>query len=95
MKQEKKVRYYIGKKQYVPEESDMLCSVQHDSFGNETAQKLYRTEKGSFFLVSVNGNSKARVQIVDESQAFDFMDEHTACIDTDTYDKIFGEPDKG
>lgn len=59
MKQEKKVRYYIGKKQYVPEESDMLCSVQHDSFGNETAQKLYRTGKGSFFLVSMNGNSKA------------------------------------
>ena len=45
--------------------------------------------------MSVNGNSKARVQIMDESQAFDFMDEHTACIDTDTYDKIFGEPDKG
>lgn len=60
MKQEKKVRYYIGKKQYVPEESDMLCSVQHDSFGNETAQKLYRTGKGSFFLVSMNGNSKAK-----------------------------------
>lgn len=44
----KKVRYYIGKKQYVPGESDLLCAT-----------------------------------------------EHTACIDTDTYDRIFGIPEKG
>lgn len=30
-----------------------------------------------------------------EQQAFGFMDEHTACIDTDTYDRIFGIPEKG
>lgn len=38
---------------------------------------------------------ETRVQLMDEKQAFDFMDEHTVCIDTETYDRIFGEPDKG
>lgn len=39
--------------------------------------------------------SYAKIQLMDEQQAFGFMDEHTACIDTDTYDRIFGIPEKG
>lgn len=92
---EKKVRYYIGKKQYVPGESDLLCATERDSFGNSGAKKLYRTGKGSYFLVSENEENETKVQLMDEQQAFCFMDEHTACIDTNTYDRIFGIPEKG
>lgn len=91
----KKIRYYIGKKQYVPGESDLLCATEHDSFGNGGSKKLYRTGKGSYFLVSEYEGNETKIQLMDEQQAFGFMDEHTACIDTDTYDRIFGIPEKG
>ncbi len=96
MKQEGKDKYYIGKRQYVPEESDLLCASSGDTagFGGTATRKLYRTGKGSYFLVSESQNTETRVQLMDEKQAFDFMDEHMACIDTDTYDRIFGEPDR-
>lgn len=96
MKQENKVRYYIGKQQYVPEESDLLCASENDTagFGGTTTSKLYRTSKGSYFLVSESQGIETRVRLMDEKHAFDFMDEHTACIDTETYDRIFGEPDR-
>ena len=96
MKQESKPRYYIGKRQYVPEESDLLCASSSDtaSFGSTATRKLYRTGKGSYFLVSESQGMETRVQLMDEKQAFDFMDEHTACINTETYDRIFGEPDR-
>lgn len=90
-----KVRYYIGKKQYVPSESDLLCASESDNFGNPSTRNLYRTGKGSYFLVSESQGNETKVQLMDEKQAFDFMDEHTACIDTDTYDKFFGIPEKG
>lgn len=79
-----KVRYYIGKRQYVPEESDLLCVSASDiaGFGSTANRKLYRTGKGAYFLVSESHGMETRVQLMDEKQAFDFMDEHTACIDT-------------
>lgn len=95
MARNSKVRYYIGKKQYVPDDSDLLCASACDSFGNTGIRNLYRTKKGSYFLVSESQGNETKVQLMDEKQAFDFMDDHTACIDTDTYDKIFGIPDKG
>lgn len=91
-----KIRYYIGKKQYAPEKSDLLCvTTSHpSSFGNSTG-KLYRTAKGSFFLVTESPETETKVQLLDEKAAFEFMDQHTACIDTDTYDKVFGTPEQG
>ncbi len=29
-----KIRYYIGKRQYVPDESDLLCASERDNYGN-------------------------------------------------------------
>lgn len=95
MKWESKIWYYICKKQYVPEESDLLCASERDNFGNSGTRYLYRTKKGSYFLVSESQGNETKVQLMDEKQAFDFMDSHTACIDTDTYDRIFGIPEKG
>lgn len=96
MKQESKTRYYIGKRQYVPEESDLLCVSSSDiaTFDGTATRKLYRTGKGYYFLVSESQEMETRVQLMDEKQAFDFMNEHTACIDTETYNRIFGEPDR-
>ena len=90
-----KVRYYIGKKQYVPSESDLLCASESDNFVNLSTRNLYRTGKGSYFLVSESQGNETKDQLMDEKQAFECMDEHTACIDTDTYDKIYGIPEKG
>ena len=63
MKQESKPRYYIGKRQYVPEESDLLCASSSDtaSFGSTATRKLYRTGKGSYFLVSESQGMETRV----------------------------------
>ncbi|MBD5548673.1 MAG: hypothetical protein HDQ97_14995 [Lachnospiraceae bacterium] len=47
-----KLGYYIGKKQYVPDESDLLCASENDNFGNIATRKLYQTGKGSYFLAS-------------------------------------------
>ena len=90
-----KIRYYIGKRQYVPDESDLLCASERDNYGNLSSRNLYRTKKGSYFLVSESQGNEIKVQLMDEKQAFDCMDEQTACIDTDTYDRIFGTPEKG
>lgn len=90
-----KVRYYIGKKQYVPSESDLLCASESGNFVNLSTRNLYRTGKGSYFLVSESQGNETKDQLMDEKQAFECMDEHTACIDTDTYDKIYGIPEKG
>lgn len=37
----------------------------------------------------------AKVQLLTEDSAFEFMNDHTACIDTGNYDKVFGKPEKG
>lgn len=96
MKQESTIRYYIGKRQYVPAESDLLCTSAGDAAGfDKTAVRtLYRTKKGSYYLVSESQDTETKVQLMEEKQAFDFMDEHTACINTEIYDRIFGEPDR-
>lgn len=40
-----KVRYYIGKKQYVPSESDLLCASESDTFGIIATRNLYSNGK--------------------------------------------------
>lgn len=52
-KEKPQVRYYIGKKQYAPEKSDLLCvTASHLSGFRNSTSKLYQTAKGSFFLVT-------------------------------------------
>lgn len=94
MRNQKK-RYYIGKKQYIPEESDLLCVSDKSDFVNIATRKLYRTEKGAYFLVSETQENGTKVQIMDEEQAFHFMDENPAGINVEIYDRIFGIPEKG
>ena len=73
----------------------LLCASESDNFVNLSTRNLYRTGKGSYFLVSESQGNETKDQLMDEKQAFECMDEHTACIDTDTYDKIYGIPEKG
>lgn len=89
---------YIGKKQYIPAESDALCTVSCgdalDILEGVERSILYRTQKGAYFLVHSH-ESGTDVSVLDESGAFDFMDRNAAGIDTETYNRIFGEPERG
>ena len=84
-------RYYISGKQYVPEKSTLLCA--YDGIMGKAA--LYRTAKGAFFLVDESGGDGVSVRVVDEREAVDFMDAHPACVNTENYDAVFGEPEEG
>lgn len=95
MRQDSKVRYYINKKQYIPSESVLLCHTEIDGIKNFTEQSLYRTGKGTFFIVNECKDCETKVQLLTEDSAFEFMNDHTACIDTGNYDKVFGKPEKG
>ena len=89
-------KFYINKKQYIPDESALLCRVEGGDFGLiPQTRRLYRTQEGAFFLVSEGPEMEKKVKIIDSEQAFAFMDEHPACINTDIYVRIFGEPEKG
>ena len=84
-------RYYIGGRQYVPEKSTELCA--YDGIMGKAA--LYRTAKGAFFLVDEREGDDVSVRVVDEREAFAFMDAHPACVNTGNYDAVFGEPEEG
>lgn len=94
-------KYYIGKKQYVPAECDLLCrffTPSPDKKGlwgyiSGIEESLYRTHKGVFF--TVRKGETTEVSLLTEKEAFCFMDKHAAGIDTETYNKVFGEPEKG
>ena len=84
-------RYYIGGRQYVPEKSTELCA--YDGIMGKAA--LYRTAKGAFFIVEESDGDGVSVRVADEREAFDFMDAHPACVNTENYDAVFGEPEEG
>ena len=91
-------RYYIDKKQYIPDESDVLCTVSHgdawEILKSTERSVLYRTKKGAYFLVH-SYECGVEVCVMDEAAAFDFMDRNAAGIDTGTYNRLFGEPERG
>ncbi len=84
-------RYYIGGRQYVPEKSTELCA--YDGIMGKAA--LYRTAKGAFFLVDERGGDGVSVRVVDEQEAFAFMDENPSFVNTESYNAVFGEPEEG
>lgn len=94
-------KYYIGKKQYIPGECDLLCRFfapppdKKEFWGYlaHVEESLYRTKKGVFFTVKKGETTE--VALLTEKEAFYFMDKHAAGIDTETYNKVFGEPEKG
>lgn len=94
-------KYYIGKKKYIPDECDLLCRIltpspdKKDPWGllASIEESLYRTPKGVFFIV--RKGTTTEVALMTEKEAFCYMDKHAAGIDTETYNKVFGEPEKG
>ena len=91
-------RYYIGNLQYIPSESTVLCAVEtlitKGVMGPTERKILYRTRKGAFFLVCSGIHGK-EVTVLDDAAAFGFMDQNSAGIDTEAYNRIFGEPERG
>ena len=84
-------RYYIGGKQYVPEESTELCSYA-DALEKST---LYATDKGAFFIVREGFMNGTTARVVSREDAFGYMDAHADGIQTENYNRFFGEPERG
>lgn len=84
-------QYYIGGKRYSPEESIELCSCA--LLGDSAT--LYRSRKGTLFVVEKSDCAETAVKILTDREAFEFMDAHPAGIMTENYDAVFGEPDPG
>lgn len=91
-------KYYIGKKQYIPGESYAICTVSRDNLFDIMADPertvLYKTKKGAYFLVS-SQKGVTNVKVLSEEEAFIFLDKNAAGIDTEVYNELLGEPEKG
>ena len=92
----KQRRFYVGGLWYSPDNATPLCRCK-DIF--ETVS-LYQTPKGAFFIfrkstVDELGIDGAAVEVLSKAAARSFMDEHTAGIIAENYDRAFGEPKEG
>lgn len=90
-------KYYIGGKQYIPEKSYLICSVLDGNVFSTSGckyKRLYRTMKGAYFLV-ISEDGRSDVSVLDEADAYAFMDMNADGINTEIYDQIFGAPELG
>lgn len=81
--------FYIGKHSYSTGESTLLCT-RDNIFSKE---RLYRTQKGAFFVVEEGLAPMAKV--LTKAAARAFMDENAGGIHKANYDAIFGRPEPG
>lgn len=85
--------FIIGKKLYSTEDSVLLCRSS-DPF--ETTNMLYRTSKGNYFkIMEMNIAHSIKVEVLNEDEAFQFMDENANDIIKKNYIKVFGNVEKG
>lgn len=89
-------RFYVGGRWYSPDNATPLCRDR----GIFETVTLYQTPKGAFFTfrestVAGLGIDGAAVEILSKAAARLFMDEHTAGIITETYNRLFGKPKEG
>ena len=94
-----KEKYYIGGKQYIPEESYLLCDATISTgdlelFGENIHERIYATKKGGFFHVrEEKGNTMA--EVLSREEVMELLDVFSPYIDTLIYDTVFGTPEKG
>lgn len=92
-------KYYIGGKQYIPEESHLLCDVRTpagymDLFADEIHDRIYATKNGGFFHIREEGQT-IQVEVLSPKKAMELLDAFSPYIDTDVYDMVLGTPEKG
>lgn len=88
--------YYLGGHSYSPDISTPLCC----DTGIFERVTLYKSPKGTFFTIRESNfdNVKidgAAVEVLSESAARSFMDEHAAEIIIENYNRVFGKPVQG
>jgi len=88
--------YYLGGHCYSPDTSTPLCC----NMGIFECVTLYKSPKGTFFAIRESNYDNVKidgavVEVLSESAARSFMDEHEAEIITDNYNRIFGKPIQG
>lgn len=85
--------FIIGKKLYSTEDSILLCKSS-DPF--EATNMLYRTSKGNYFkIVEMNIAHSIKAEVLNEDEAFRYMDENANDIIKENYIKVFGNVEKG
>ena len=94
-----KEKYYIGGKQYIPEESYLLCDAKITAgdlelFADDIRDRIYATKNGGFFHIREEG-STINVEVLTRSEAMDLLDAFAPYIDTVIYDAVLGAPEKG
>ena len=94
-----KEKFYIGGKQYIPEESFLLCDAIISEGGLEVFEdniheRIYATKKGGFFHVhEEKGNVTA--EVLSREEVMELLDTFSPYIDTLMYDTVFGAPEIG
>lgn len=88
--------YYLGGYSYSPDTSTPLCCNR----GVFECVTLYKSPKGTFFTIRESTVYNVRidgaaVEVLSESDARSFMDEHAEDIITENYNRIFGKPKQG
>ena len=88
--------YYLGGHCYFPDTSTPLCC----DTGIFERVTLYKSPKGTFFTIRESNydNVKidgAAVEVLSESAAGSFIDEHSAEIIIENYNRVFGKPTQG
>ena len=91
MGSKEKQRFYIGGRWYSPDNATPLCRYG----GIFDTVTLYQSPHGAFFTVAESLADLPAVKVLTEREARAFMDEHAAGIDTENYNRIFGEPEQG
>jgi hypothetical protein len=94
-----KKKYYIGGKEYIPDDDYILCNVTPDNMdfyalSPQEYKRVYATKNGAFYYME-QGKKHTEVRMITKDEALDFLDENSAYICIANYDKIFGKPARG
>ena len=87
-----RTEFIIDGKMYSVTDSLLLCVCQEDIFNKLS---LYRTNKGAFFVIEENVFERAKAKVIDSSAAQKLLNENSAGIINENYEKVFGKVKKG
>lgn len=96
-------QYIIDGRLFVPDEDTLIVDMQPD-LGNVfkfppdipgKTEKLYRTGKGTFYLLKTDEQGNRENAILDEQTAMEYINSHSEYIDVDGYIRAFGKPGRG
>ena len=95
-------QYIIDGRLFIPGEDTLIVNVQSytGAFNFppeilEKTEKLYRTGKGTFYLLRTDDQGNRKNAILDEQTAMEYIEKHSEYIVVDGYTRAIGKPDRG